>query len=97
MVVRPPGLPRLISCIEQSFLAVLITRGALQSLGLDPASATGLTLQESQGEPSNHTQVRRGMIAPHPALVLTEAHVQLPVEVVLDTPMASDRFGKLLG
>src|SRR5512135_2587234 len=82
------GQPHLISSIEQGFLPVLITCGALQSLGLDPAPATRLALQEPQGEPPDYTEVRRGMIGPHAALVLAEAHVQLPMEVVLDAPVA---------
>src|SRR5512142_395958 len=91
-----PGRAEYISSIEQGFLPVLITRGALQSLGLNPAPATRLTLQEPQGEPPDDTEVRRGMIGPHPAPVLAKAHVQLPVQVVLDPPVAPHRLGELL-
>jgi hypothetical protein len=37
------------------------------------------------------------MIGADAALVLTEAQVPLPVEVVLDAPVAPHRLGKLLG
>src|SRR5512143_4324522 len=94
--VPTPGQPHLISSIEQGFLPVLITCGALQSLGLDPAPATRPALQEPQGEPPDYTEVRRGMIGPHAALVLAGAHVQLPVQVVLDAPVAPHRTGELL-
>ena len=40
-----PGKPHLNSSIEQGFLPVFIARGTLQSFGLDPAPATGLTFQ----------------------------------------------------
>src|SRR5215208_3077959 len=90
------GKPHLISSIEQGLLPVLIARSTLQSLDLDPAPATGLALQQPQREPSDDTEVRRGMIGPHPALVLAEAHVQLPVQVVLDAPVAPHRTGELL-
>src|SRR5215471_11826760 len=46
---QAPGLPRLICCVEQGFLPVLVTRRALQPLGLDPAPALGLALQKPQG------------------------------------------------
>jgi hypothetical protein len=69
------GRPHLISSIEQSFLAVLLTRGVLQSLGLDPAPATRLAIPPPQREAPEHAQVRRGMIGADPALVLAEAHV----------------------
>ncbi len=39
------GKRHLISCIEQDFLPILFTQGTLQPLGLDSASALGLTLQ----------------------------------------------------
>src|SRR5262249_13666367 len=36
------------------------------------------------------------MICPHPALVLAETHVQLPMQVVLDAPVAPNRFAEPL-
>jgi hypothetical protein len=47
------------------------------------------------GESANHAQVGRSMVAAHAAFILPEAQIQLPVEIVLNAPMASDRFPKL--
>src|SRR5262249_57779096 len=92
----PPGPPHLSSSIEQDFLAVLVIGGTLQALGLDPALATGLALEQSQGKSADHAQVRRRVIPVDPALVLAEADVQLPVQAVLDAPGATHRPGELL-
>src|SRR5512135_3570765 len=91
------GKRHLISCVEQDFLAILIAQGAPEPLGLDPTSAAGLARQQPEGKASDDTQVRRRMAGANAAVVLMEAHVQLPMQIVLDPPMAPDRFGELLG
>ena len=63
--------------------------GALQAQARRP-------LRQPQCEPSDYTEVRRGMIPPRAALVLAEAHVQLPMQVVLKAPVAPNRSGELL-
>src|SRR4051812_37883106 len=45
LVRSASGKRHLISCVEKDFLPVLLTQGALEPLGLDPASALGLTPQ----------------------------------------------------
>src|SRR5262249_13353188 len=54
-------------------------------------------LQQSQYESPDHAQVRWGMIPPYPAFVLTEADIELPMEIVLDPPVPPGRLRELLG
>ena len=69
---------------------------ALYALDLYSFSATGVAFQQAQDETPNHTQVGRSVIAAHAAFVLSKAHVQLPVEIVLDAPMTADCRCELL-
>src|SRR5258708_28262678 len=78
------------------FVRILVAGQMLHAFDLYTLLALGLSLQESQRESPGHAQVRRGVVAAGAAFVLTEAHVQLPMQVVLDAPMPANRPGEFL-
>ncbi len=81
---------------EENFFTVVVVARAFHALDLDAFLTTGLALEEAKGEPPNHAQVGRGMVAAYAAFILPETDVQLPVEIVLDAPMTPDGNRELL-
>src|SRR4051812_16646644 len=50
-----------------------------------------MTLEHPQGDPPQQAKVLGTVPVPDAAVVLSERHVQLPVQVVLDPPVAAQR------
>lgn len=51
-----------------------------------------MPLQQHQSQPANQRQTLRRSPLAHPILILAKADVQLPVQVVLDAPVAAQRL-----
>src|ERR1700722_6695617 len=51
-----------------------------------------MLLQQTKGDPSQGRKVRASVPLMNTALVFSEAHIQLPMKIILDPPMPTQRF-----
>ena len=55
----------------------------------------GVAVEDVQGEVAQEGEVFGGVAGAHAALILGEGHIERPVQLVLDPPMAARRAGEL--
>ena len=85
------------SLCEQDFGEIVIVLAGQEPFVFNPELGGFLVLQHAQREAADDAEVRIGVSFSDTAVVFPERHVELPVEIVFDTPMRTHRPGKPLG
>src|SRR5579859_7255068 len=73
----------------------LIVPGGAEQLAADTALA-GILAEQGSNHASEHPQVLRGYTILEPTVILTEDHIQNPVQTVFDTPVPTGGTAQLL-
>jgi hypothetical protein len=68
-----------------------------QSFAFDTSPASGRIFQSGQGDLTQDGEILSGMALANGGCVFAEGHIQAPVQIVFDGPVAAHRPGEALG
>src|SRR5215471_20387411 len=85
--VATPGRSPRKSLPEEHLFQVGIIPGGGEPLVLDPHPQGAVVLQPAEGRAAEDAEVGVGMPLPHPAPVLLERDIELPMQPILDRPV----------
>ncbi len=80
------------SCSSQDFFQIAFVPAGIEAFVFDADLPCGLVLQQTQRGAAEDAEVRIGVAQADPALVFLKRDIQLPMQTVLDAPMAADRI-----
>ena len=92
----PTAGPTHLKCAED-LEQVRVVPAGFEALGLDAEAFGLLVAQEVERKMTEDGKVRGGVAGPDAAVVLVEGHVQRPMKLVFDAPVAADGGAEVLG
>jgi len=74
-----------------------VAQAGFETSGFDPALGRCILFEQVQGQAAQNGEVLGRRADSDPALILAKGHIEQPMDLILDAPMAADRLAERLG